>query len=190
MRDDYLWDRSGKPDPEIERLERTLGRVRHQPKPLELPAARTQRRRVFPGLAAAAAIALALLSAGTWLALRRPSQSSGQRLIAAGASTDSLLRLHRTAQSFDTTIREENAGSHVSAGSTQASGMNGPRRAISERRTQAMLARRARQRRDERLMREGELATEKLMLALHYASSKLNLVQRRIQVNKEHGPAS
>ncbi len=68
--------------------------------------------------------------------------------------------------------------------------MNGPRRAISERRTQAMLARRARQRRDERLMREGELATEKLMLALHYASSKLNLVQRRIQVNKEHGPAS
>jgi hypothetical protein len=26
--DDYLWDGSGKPDPEVERLERLLGRFR------------------------------------------------------------------------------------------------------------------------------------------------------------------
>ena len=29
MRDDYLWDRSGEPNPEIQRLERALGRFRH-----------------------------------------------------------------------------------------------------------------------------------------------------------------
>jgi hypothetical protein len=29
MKDDYLWDGSGEPDPEIEKLEKTLGRYRH-----------------------------------------------------------------------------------------------------------------------------------------------------------------
>ena len=34
MKDDYLWDRSGKPDPEVQKLEAALGRYRHnQPAP-------------------------------------------------------------------------------------------------------------------------------------------------------------
>ena len=37
MSDDYLWDKSGKPDPEIEQLERTLARLGHREAPLELP---------------------------------------------------------------------------------------------------------------------------------------------------------
>jgi hypothetical protein len=37
MSDDYLWDKSGKPDPEVERLERTLARLGHRGEPLELP---------------------------------------------------------------------------------------------------------------------------------------------------------
>lgn len=37
MSDDYLWDKSGKPDPEIETLERTLARLGHRGEPLELP---------------------------------------------------------------------------------------------------------------------------------------------------------
>lgn len=37
MSDDYLWDKSGKPDPEIEKLERTLARLGHPGGPLELP---------------------------------------------------------------------------------------------------------------------------------------------------------
>jgi hypothetical protein len=36
--DDYLWDRSGPPDPEIERLERLLGRFRAAPSRLVLPS--------------------------------------------------------------------------------------------------------------------------------------------------------
>jgi hypothetical protein len=29
MNDDYLWDRSGEPDPDVERLERVLGEFRN-----------------------------------------------------------------------------------------------------------------------------------------------------------------
>ena len=32
MKDDYLWDPSGPPDPEVERLERMLGRLRTAPR--------------------------------------------------------------------------------------------------------------------------------------------------------------
>ena len=69
MKDDYLWDGSGEPDPEIERLEKVLGRYRYQPKPIGaafdqqlLP----RRARFWPKLAIAAAIILMLL-AGVWI---------------------------------------------------------------------------------------------------------------------------
>lgn len=52
MRDDYLWDGSGPPDPAVERLETVLGRLRlEQAKP---PAVR---RRWLPGAAAACLVA-------------------------------------------------------------------------------------------------------------------------------------
>ena len=35
--DDYLWDKSGKPDPEIEKLERSLASLAHRGEPLVLP---------------------------------------------------------------------------------------------------------------------------------------------------------
>ena len=37
MSDDYLWDKSGEPDPEIEKLERSLARLAHRDVPLALP---------------------------------------------------------------------------------------------------------------------------------------------------------
>src|SRR5258705_10390661 len=37
MNDDYLWDKSGEPDPEIAKLERTLSGLGHDDRPLELP---------------------------------------------------------------------------------------------------------------------------------------------------------
>jgi len=40
MRGDYLWDRSGRPDPEVVALERLLGPMRHRGGPLALPAGR------------------------------------------------------------------------------------------------------------------------------------------------------
>src|ERR1700744_1996973 len=35
MNDDYLWDGSGEPDPEIQKLENTLAKLRHQGQPPE-----------------------------------------------------------------------------------------------------------------------------------------------------------
>ena len=35
MNDDYLWDQSGPPDPEIVRLEETLAPFRHRTRPLD-----------------------------------------------------------------------------------------------------------------------------------------------------------
>ena len=40
MNDDYLWDKSGEPDPEVERLEKLLGEFRHNVKPLRTAPAR------------------------------------------------------------------------------------------------------------------------------------------------------
>ena len=63
--DDYLWDRTGEPDPDVEHLERVLGKYRYQAKPLS-PAlqARLPERRGgwmrFAAVAAAVLIALAV----------------------------------------------------------------------------------------------------------------------------------
>jgi len=75
MSDEYLWDRSGKPDPEIERLERLLERYRYQTPATGQPIPFPVMRRGFSlwqhRLAAAAAIALVVL-AGVWMAMRSP----------------------------------------------------------------------------------------------------------------------
>src|SRR5215470_4085170 len=73
MKNDYLWDRSGEPDPELEKLEASLGRFRTEASELDLSrmarAAASERRSGWPMprlasaalLAAACAAALALL---------------------------------------------------------------------------------------------------------------------------------
>jgi hypothetical protein len=67
MNDDYLWDRSGEPDPEVERLERVLVKYRYQSKPLGLAATyqATGRRAPWIGFAAAAA-AILIVCGGLW----------------------------------------------------------------------------------------------------------------------------
>jgi hypothetical protein len=55
MNEDYLWNRTGEPDPEIARLEQLLGRFRHKP--------RRDRRFRLSALAAAAAIIIGIVSA-------------------------------------------------------------------------------------------------------------------------------
>jgi hypothetical protein len=64
MQDDYLWDGSGAPDPEIQRLESLLAPFRHAEGslelPAEIPAAPSLRMPWIPRLAAAAVVLLAL----------------------------------------------------------------------------------------------------------------------------------
>lgn len=73
MSGDYLWDRSGKPDPEVEALEGLLAQLRHRHRELAVPpghafVARPRRsslRRYSVPLGLAAAVVL--MVAGTWV---------------------------------------------------------------------------------------------------------------------------
>jgi hypothetical protein len=73
MPEDYLWDRTGEPDPEVVHLERVLSRLREELSVPAFPAPAkelswslllSRRRFLVPGLAAAAV----LLACGLWLA--------------------------------------------------------------------------------------------------------------------------
>lgn len=64
MSDHYLWDRSGPPDPEVQRLERVLGELRHRG---ELDLRRVAGPPVWRwGWPAAAAAAIILIVVGVW----------------------------------------------------------------------------------------------------------------------------
>jgi len=68
MNDDYLWDRSGEPDPEVERLERVLGRYRYQPRPLSASVtSHFEWQRKFWVRLAAVAAAILIVVAGMWI---------------------------------------------------------------------------------------------------------------------------
>ena len=72
MRDQYLWDRTGEPDPDVVRLEGALREVRHRRRALDytrMPAARPVRKPfwAFPqALLAAAASVIVLAAAAYW----------------------------------------------------------------------------------------------------------------------------
>ena len=71
MNDDYLWDKTGEPDPQIQKLEEILGTLRYEPKPLQIPnELPRQRRNYFPWVAIAAGVLLAILAGGIWLSTR------------------------------------------------------------------------------------------------------------------------
>jgi hypothetical protein len=70
MNEDYLWDKSGEPDPQIQELEELLGTLRYQPRPLKLGGSSPASPRNYLALLAiAATVAVALLAGGIWLLL-------------------------------------------------------------------------------------------------------------------------
>ena len=72
MKENYLWDRSGEPDPEVQNLEDILGTLRYQPRPLEIPNhVRLRARPFFTKLAIAAAIGLIAIASGLWVNFNR-----------------------------------------------------------------------------------------------------------------------
>ena len=89
MNDDYLWDGSGEPDPEIQKLEKTLAKFRHEGQAPEFPEiAATQQPRLWQrfvpwrwsfGLAAAAAAATILFIAAFGILewSQKPNTTSG-----------------------------------------------------------------------------------------------------------------
>ena len=73
MNDNYLWDRSGEPDPEIQKLEEILGTLRYQPRELAIPPNLQvgRRRNFFLPVTIAAAIACVAVVLGLWFSFNR-----------------------------------------------------------------------------------------------------------------------
>ena len=89
MSDDYLWNRSGEPDPEVARLERALGQFRYRARPLDLPSvtARPRSPAAWRGYVVPLALAatVALMVAGTWQGRPQPAPGSSGSSAAAQA---------------------------------------------------------------------------------------------------------
>ena len=88
MRDQYLWDRTGEPDPDVVRLERSLGALRHRHRALDytrLPAARPARSPLwtFPRALLAAAASVIVLAGVAYWARPAPVPDAVPRLWAA-----------------------------------------------------------------------------------------------------------
>lgn len=191
MSDEYLWDKSGEPDPEVERLEGLLGELRYRrpPTPLPLPQrAPVHSRRTFrPAYAAAAAALLCMaIVGGLWLGLgvRNESTTAGIAAINAqpGRAQDWL------SSGSIALVAAQSATEEASQPAPALVRERGPRSSASKRRE--MPGKLAAIRRPPISDEEGVAAREQLIKALHLASSKLNLLQKKVQDNKSDGPNS
>lgn len=201
---DYLWDKSGEPDEEVKRLETLLGEMRFEPsRQLELPPETNvftrPRAHWYPALAVAAALALMIL-AGAWLAVGRrdgaaPSDAQVAENSAASATPNPTALMpaaprgvNATAASGENESKINSSGdiNRVAARGPERAGSALPRHTLGHRSDRDGLSRRAqlasnarRRKADSPEMIEAERAKEQLMLALHVASAKLNLAQRK-----------
>jgi hypothetical protein len=160
MNEEYLWDKSGDPDPEIQELEEILGALRYQPKRLDLPddIQQTRRRRNVPLLAIAATLIMAILAGLFWLSHR---QNQSQTLtevppvpVAPVTTIPEVKTSIQVAKAVNPTRQQEIVAT------------NRLRRTVSKTAAPS---------------KEAVLAKEQLMTALRLASEKLNLAQRKTQ---------
>jgi hypothetical protein len=158
MNEDYLWDKSGEPDPEIQQLEEILGTLRYQPKPFEAPrdVPAPRRRSYFPLVAIAATLLVALLAGGIWLRVRTGHESQPQYVQVPAARVEEK-PIDQQPEKRQTPPKQSLAVNRV------------PRKRSSA----PVLSRRDRE--------EALAAKQQLMLALRVASEKLNLVHKRTQ---------
>ena len=169
MKEDYLWDKTGEPDPEIQQLEEILGTLRYQPKPLELPQdlpMPRQRRNHFPLLAIAASVLLALVAAGVWLRVRTEGESQPKQASAAPAPA-AVDEKTTVAKNNDEEVKEQKIEQVRKRGLPPLS------RHSKHRSSSTALAKRERD--------EAIAAKQQVMLALRLATEKLSLVHKKNQ---------
>ena len=162
MNEDYLWDKSGPPDPEIQQLEEILGSLRYQPKPFEIPrdVPAPRRRNYFPVLAIAATVLLALLAGGIWLRVHTRDEIPRQQ-----AQVPTVPRIE------EKTIPTPEV-------------KQSPKQSLAPRESVVTVSHKRRNRPSGLGKREREEALavkQQLMLALRLASEKLNLAHKKTQ---------
>jgi len=198
---DYLWDKTGEPDEDVEQLENLLGALKYKHRPLEIPAATIPMRArpaattmIFsrPRLAIAASLILMLL-AGTWFVTRQgeqqinklakveqgsptPESRQPQMAVVVKPETDNNVPVNKVEQLKPR--EDKNNIIHTAAPKPHRLS----RQLVVKRQKQQQPRVKddaASPQREE--IAEGREATEKLMLALRLASAKLNFAQRELQ---------
>jgi hypothetical protein len=167
MNDNYLWDRTGDADAEVQRLEELLGTLRYQPKPLQIPSSITIGRKGSYGwLAIAAAVAVMVIAAGVWLrvhSLKSTSPNEAKRDQQVAPLTPNA---------------RANEPERVAVNKEPAS----PNMVRQPQRIAGTIIHKPRVRPGEPQLTTQELAQkEQLITALRLVSAKLNLAQRKSQ---------
>ena len=168
MNDDYLWDKTGQPDPQIQELEQILGTLRYQPKALALPENLhvPQRRNYFPLLAIAASLLLAILAGGIWLRVRSRNEAPKQQAKIAEPATPTPIQTRKPTET----------GSAANPPLLATNTIHRKRSAPS------VLPKRERE--------EALMAKEQLMLALRVTTQKLHLLHTKAlpanQIKNQH----
>ena len=188
MKEDYLWDKTGEPDPEIQQLEEILGTLRYQPKPLELPQevpAPRQRRNHFPLVAIAASVLLALVAAGVWLRVRTQGESQPNQAQVSAAPQPP----EKTPGAIGPTTPDKPASEDIVAVKNEeqirknqeqvSKGLEQVSKDQEQVRKRGLPPLRRRYTNPER--EEALAAKQQVMLALRLASEKLNLVHKKTQ---------
>jgi len=174
MNDNYLWDRSGEPDAEVQELEEILGTLRYQPRPLEIPNdVRIRASRPFARIAIAAAIGLVAIALGLWVNFNR----------------------HRTAPAVEAT-RDSQTDQKRTAPQPQLAPNNASPLAVVKDPTRTNIQKRHREpaptvvsqnKVRDTVIRQSTLTPqevaekEQILIALRLVSAKLNLAQRKTQ---------
>ena len=186
MNDDYLWDRTGEPDPEIEELERVMGALRYEAPPLEIPAGVVPERRtttphmVSTRWAVAAAVALIVLGLGLWLSMQ-------ERSAPEVASKDTPPSPNRTAD--PETAKAPPVKPSSKDNSTSVATNTEPRRPEVARHPRS-LSDRAIRKHDKgpantqltaRELQDAQASKAQIMLALRLASTKVNFALKKTQ---------
>jgi len=166
MKEDYLWDKTGEPDPEIKQLEEILGTLRYQPKPLEIPdqvIIPRRQRSYFPVLAIAASILLALLAAGVWLRVRTERNAESQTAVVTPTVNEKTAEPERVVKNSSAPASEQVSQGRLPPLPRNKYHKQPPALTGSER-------------------EEALAAKQQLMIALRLTSEKLNLVHRKMQI--------
>jgi hypothetical protein len=171
MNDDYLWDKSGKPDPEIQQLEEILGTLRYQPRELEIPSHIQMGRKSFiaRGLAIAAAVALVMLGLGVWMTLQKEKTTDAKLAAASPIDEKKLSIVQATVLGYE---GPQSVPTTVTPRRSLPSPSNRPRHPETRRPEFS-----------ESEVAEARIAKDQLMLALRLASSKLSFAQKKTQGN-------
>jgi len=173
MNDNYLWDRSGEPDPEIQKLEELLGELRYQPRPLKIPAnISIPKGRNYFSLAIAAAIALLVIGAALWFQI---SRSQPKRVLQAGGNPQA------------EPPKAPSTGSPQPEQPVNVKNDNDNEKLTPPRKRRATNLVAVTRRRENRVQAREPILTadeqaekEQVLLALRLVSAKLNIAQRKV----------